>query len=69
MKEMNEMEKVIQKLENEIAQLKSDSFKEENYSDHNKLQEINNVINMKQEVLEENEMNYLELLDLHERKE
>lgn len=69
MKEMNETEKAIHKLEKELAQLKADSFKEENYLDHIKLQEINNVTIQKQEELEMKELIYFELLDLHEGSE
>ncbi len=68
-KEISEVEKIVYKLESNLETLKEDTFKEENYLDHKKIQEINNVIKKTEEELQKQELIYFELLDLLERSD
>ena len=68
-KEITEIEKDIHKYENKLKKTKEETFKEENYHDYQKMNELNDTIMILEEKLHELEIDYLELLEIKEREE
>jgi ATP-binding cassette subfamily F protein 3 len=68
-KELKELEVLIHKLEQKLLKLETEAYSEEYATDYQKLQEINEHVETTRNELHEQELLYLELLDLHERSE
>jgi len=68
-KEINDIEKHIQKIEQKIEKKKDDTFKSENYNDYHKMELLNKELQELEENLHIAEIKYIELLEIKEREE
>ena len=68
-KELSLLEKSVEKLTSKINKLKKDTFKEENYNDGIKMNDLNNQIDLLEQDLHKIEHDYIDLLEESEREE